>query len=76
MGMHYSSRYIYYLESLILKLFFHLFSVLKDYGLYDFINKSWKINYVSIEKSIQPLDENLVSLININGPIDIVKLFK
>jgi len=46
----------------------------ENYGLYNFIDKSWKINYVSVEKSIQPLDHNLVSLININGPIDIAKL--
>lgn len=46
----------------------------ENYGLYNFIDNSWKINYVSVEKSIQPLDHNLVSLININGPIDIAKL--
>ena len=48
----------------------------ENYGLYNFIDKSWRINYVSVEKSIQPLDKNLVSLININGPIDLVKLLK
>ena len=46
----------------------------ENYGLYNFIDNSWKINYVSVEKSIKPLDHNLVSLININGPIDIAKL--
>jgi len=48
----------------------------ENYGLYNFIDKSWKINFVPVEKSIQQLDPNLVSLININGPIDIVKLVK
>ena len=48
----------------------------ENYGLYNFIDKSWRINFVCVEESIQPLDQNLVSLININGPIDIVKLVK
>lgn len=48
----------------------------ENYGLYNFIDKNWKINYVSVEKSIQPLDKNLMSLININGPIDLAKLIK
>ncbi len=48
----------------------------ENYGLYNFIDKNWKINYVSVEKSIQPLDKNLVNLININGPIDLAKLIK
>jgi len=48
----------------------------ENYGLYNFIDIKWKINYISVEKSIQPLDKNLVSLININGPIDLVKLLK
>lgn len=48
----------------------------ENYGLYNFIDKSWKTNYISVENKIQPLDQNLVSLININGPIDIVKLVK
>jgi len=48
----------------------------ENYGLYNFIDKNWKINYVSVEKSIQPLDKNLVSLININGPIDLAKLIQ
>jgi len=46
----------------------------ENYGLINFIDKNWKINYISVEKSIQKLDKNLVSLININGPIDLVKL--
>lgn len=50
--------------------------ITENYGLIDFIDKKWNINYVSVEKSIQPLDKNLVSLININGPIDLAKLIK
>jgi molybdopterin-guanine dinucleotide biosynthesis protein A len=50
--------------------------ITENYGINNFIEKSWNINYVSVENSIQPLDKKLVSLININGPIDIVKLIK
>jgi molybdopterin-guanine dinucleotide biosynthesis protein A len=48
--------------------------ITENYGLHNFIDKSWNINYISVEDSIQPLDQNLLSLININGPIDIAKL--
>ncbi len=48
----------------------------KNFGLVNFIDKDWDINYLSIEKSIQPLDKNLVSFININGPIDVYKVIK
>lgn len=50
--------------------------ITENYGLINFISKTWNINYVSVEKSIQPLDKNLVSLMNINGPIDIAKVIK
>jgi molybdopterin-guanine dinucleotide biosynthesis protein A len=46
----------------------------ENFGLYNFIDTNWRINYISVEKSIQPLDRNLVSLININGPVDIAKV--
>jgi molybdopterin-guanine dinucleotide biosynthesis protein A len=46
----------------------------ENYGLLNFIDKNWKINYVAVEELIQPLDQNLLSLININGPIDISKV--
>ena len=46
----------------------------ENYGLLNLIDKNWKINYISVEKLIKPLDDNLVSLINIKGPIDISKL--
>ena len=48
----------------------------KNFGLINFIDKNWNISYVSIENSIQPKDNNLVSLININGPIDVYKVIK
>lgn len=48
----------------------------ENYGLINFIDKHWNINYISVENSIQQVDKNLLSLININGPIDIVKLLK
>ncbi|MFX0059740.1 MAG: molybdenum cofactor guanylyltransferase [Candidatus Hodarchaeota archaeon] len=48
----------------------------EDYGLLNLIDKNWNINYISVEDKIQPLDQNLLSLINIKGPIDLVKLMK
>jgi len=48
----------------------------ENYGLLNLIDKNWNINYVSVESSIKPLDKNLISLININGPIDLEKLMK
>jgi len=48
----------------------------KKFNLNHLLEEAWNINYVSVEESIQPLDKNLVSLININGPIDIEKLLK
>lgn len=48
----------------------------KSFGLINFIDERWDINYISIEKSIQPIDKNLVSFLNINGPIDIYKVIK
>lgn len=48
----------------------------ENYGLNNLIDKDWKIKYVSVENTIQEVDKNLVSLININGPIDLVKLLK
>ena len=45
-------------------------------GLTGLIDESWETNYVSVEDSIKPLDQNLVSLINISGPIDLVKATK
>ena len=48
----------------------------ENYGLLNLIDENWKINYISVENLIKPLDKNLVSLININGPIDLIKVAK
>jgi molybdopterin-guanine dinucleotide biosynthesis protein A len=48
----------------------------RNYALNNIIDESLNINYISVEESIKPLDQNLVSLININGPIDLEKLIK
>ncbi len=40
------------------------------------LNNDWSINYVSIEKSIQTLDKNLLSFININEKSDLKKIQK
>jgi len=48
----------------------------KNFSLNRLIDTNWKINYLSVEETIKPLDNNLVSLINVNGPIDIEKLMK
>lgn len=45
-----------------------------NYGLLNLIDKTWNINYISVEDRIKPLDKNLISFININGPIDIMKV--
>ena len=46
----------------------------KTYKLTTLVNENWMVNYVSIEYDIKPLDENLITFINVNGPIDIEKL--
>ena len=46
----------------------------KQYSLTKLIDKSWNTNFLSVEKLIKPLDEDLLTFININGPIDIEKL--
>ncbi|MFW9948273.1 MAG: molybdenum cofactor guanylyltransferase [Promethearchaeota archaeon] len=48
----------------------------ENYGILNLIGENWNINYISVEEKIQPLDKNLLSLINIKGPIDLVKLTK
>jgi molybdopterin-guanine dinucleotide biosynthesis protein A len=48
-------------------------SLLKEsnFKLANILNQDWKINYISIEASIQPLDKNLNSFININELSDL-----
>lgn len=48
----------------------------KTYKLINLVNENWKVNYVPIEYDIKPLDENLITFINVNGPIDIEKLME
>ena len=48
----------------------------KTYKLTNLVNENWKVNYIPIEFDIKPLDENLISFINVNGPIDIEKLME
>ena len=48
----------------------------KNFALNNIIDKTWNINYISVEESIKPLDQNLVGLINVNGPIDLEKVIK
>ncbi|MGV9198077.1 MAG: molybdenum cofactor guanylyltransferase [Promethearchaeia archaeon] len=45
----------------------------KNFNLNNILEKDWNINYISVEEKIKPLDENLLSLINVNGPIDLEK---
>lgn len=48
----------------------------KNYSLNSIIDKTWNINYISVEESIKPLDLNLIGLLNVNGPIDLEKVIK
>ncbi|MHA1461247.1 MAG: NTP transferase domain-containing protein, partial [Promethearchaeota archaeon] len=48
----------------------------KNYAFNSIIDKTWNINYISVEESIKPLDQNLVGLINVNGPVDLEKVIK
>jgi molybdopterin-guanine dinucleotide biosynthesis protein A len=41
------------------------------HALVKILDPNWKINYLSVEEKIKPLDNNLLSLMNINGPIDV-----
>jgi molybdopterin-guanine dinucleotide biosynthesis protein A len=45
-----------------------------NFKLANILNENWKINYISIENSIQPLDYNLSSFVNINEPSDLERL--
>jgi molybdopterin-guanine dinucleotide biosynthesis protein A len=46
----------------------------KSYKLTNLINNQWKINFISIEKSLQPIDKNLDSFTNINELKDVEKV--
>ncbi|MCK4780985.1 MAG: molybdenum cofactor guanylyltransferase [Candidatus Lokiarchaeota archaeon] len=47
-----------------------------DYKLTNLLDKNWKINYLSIEELIKPLDQKLLTFININKFEDIETLKK
>lgn len=51
---------------------------LKEYNLKlsNLLDRNWKINYLSIENVIQPIDNNLLTFLNINSSKDIEKLIK
>jgi len=44
-----------------------------DLKLTNLVDKNWKTNYLSIENSIKPLDENLLTFVNINTLEDLKK---
>jgi molybdopterin-guanine dinucleotide biosynthesis protein A len=46
------------------------------YKLINLLDKKWKIQYVSIEEIIKPLDRKLLSFLNINRQTDIEKLME
>jgi molybdopterin-guanine dinucleotide biosynthesis protein A len=48
----------------------------KEFQLTSFADNQWKINYLSIENLIKPIDEDLVSFININTQDDLKALKK
>ncbi len=48
----------------------------KAYKLTNLLDKNWKIQYVSIEKTIKLLDKKLLSFLNINTQKDIEKLME
>jgi len=48
----------------------------QKYKLTEILDNTWKINYISVEDEIKPIDDNLISFFNINGPIDVEKLMK
>ena len=48
----------------------------KLFKLTKLLNIGWNIKFLSIEEKIQELDDNHLTFININGPIDIEKLMK
>lgn len=43
----------------------------KNYKLTSLLDKDWRINYLSIEERIKPLDMNFKSFFNLNKPSDL-----
>lgn len=46
----------------------------KSYKLTNLISTQWKTNFIPIKKEIKTIDENLLSFININEPLDLENL--
>lgn len=46
----------------------------KSYKLTNLLSNKWKTNFISIEKEIKTIDENLLTFININEPSDLKTL--
>ncbi|MFX1418879.1 MAG: molybdenum cofactor guanylyltransferase [Promethearchaeota archaeon] len=46
----------------------------QNFKLINLIDKTWKTNYISIESSLQPIDNRLLSFININSSRDLEKI--
>ena len=46
----------------------------QSYKLSNLLSQAWEINYVTIEKYIKPLDDDLITFFNINEKLDIEKL--
>ena len=48
----------------------------ETYKLSSILNMDWSIKYISIEEEIQPLDNKLLTFLNINNHVDIDKLLE
>lgn len=51
----------------------------RNFNLTEILEEDWNINYIPVEEKIKLLDKNLLSFINVNGPIDLekgIKLYK
>ena len=48
----------------------------QSYKLSNLLHFTWEIKYIPIEKFIKPLDEDLITFLNINEKLDLVKLRK
>ena len=48
----------------------------ETYKVSRILNRDWSIKYISIEQEIQPLDDKLLSFLNINNHVDIDKLLE
>ena len=46
------------------------------YKMLKIIEENWNTNYISVDDDIQPLDNNFLTFINVNSPIDLEKLLE